>query len=190
MIRRFLRPMVVAAGLAAISCNVGNSGANDANHSDPNLLRTQRQAVSECQGFGDALPFGAVAVSSTPSAYCDAETLAYRYDAATAKLTLYHRRVSLNCCGEHGATVAVERGVYMVVETDEPKANVRCRCMCVFDFAVQVDDIPAETIPLAVQLDVTDEPGGPREVWSGALDLTKGSGEFVLSTDAVMGCEQ
>jgi hypothetical protein len=52
---------------------------------------------------------------------------------------------------------------------------------------VQVDDVPSGTIPVAIELNVAEEPGSA-EVWNGALDLTRGSGEVVVSTDSAGNC--
>jgi len=136
----------------------------------------QRPATSACGGFfaGAKSPLG------DPATYCDAEMLWWAYDAATGMLTLANNRIELNCCGDHSIAVTLEEGVYVVTERDAPEfADARCGCMCVWDFDVEVDDIPNGVIDVRLVRNVTDG-GGPRTVWTGSLDLTLGTGSVTI----------
>jgi len=144
----------------------------------------QQAEVSGCGGFG-----GGGALRDVPAGYCDAEVLRWQYDPGTQTLALTDARVMLNCCGEHGASLALEDGVYVLRETDEPEAGgVRCACMCAFDFALEAQGIPAGEIALRLELLVSDWPEGSGTVWQGSLDLSQGGGEIVLDAEPAPMC--
>ena len=154
---------------------------------------TQKSLVSECGGFAKTkvdppTPDGAT--------YCDAEQLLWVYDAGTQSLGLTDARMVLNCCGEHSITVAVDdAGTYVVSERDAPQivagSTARCNCMCVFDFGVSVEPVPAGSIDVRVTLDVTDSGEAAKVVYEGSIDLSQGSGAIVIdSTSADPWCGQ
>ncbi|MBN2493729.1 MAG: hypothetical protein JXR96_03970 [Deltaproteobacteria bacterium] len=146
----------------------------------------QDDRVSECGGFES----NGGTIFDAPSAYCDAEVLYWIYEAASQTLSLADTRILLNCCGDHGMTVAQVDGVYVVTETDAPEDGWgRCLCMCVYDFVVSVSQIPAETIPIRIFREVTDSESGT--VWEGELDLTAGAGAVVIDeTDVGLWCTE
>lgn len=142
----------------------------------------QSDRVSGCGGFGAEPAQGAFALRA--DGYCDAEVLRWQYDAAAGTLALSDERVMLNCCGDHAMDVVIEDGVWVVTETDEPEGGSgRCHCLCVFDFALTVEDVAAGTIALRLLRFVTET--GETLVWEGALDLAEGAGAIVLDETSV-----
>jgi hypothetical protein len=140
-------------------------------------LQTLHQEVSECGGFEAEVEY------DSGGDYCDAQTLHWTYDPAAGTLELSDDRVVLNCCGDHSVAIAEEDGVYVVTETDAPQDGMgRCDCMCVFDFALSAEGVPAGSIALRLVLDETDS-GGPRTTFEGELDLSAGAGEVVVSDE-------
>ncbi len=120
--------------------------------------------------------------------YCDAELLHWSYDSATQQLSLLNSRIELNCCGLHDIQIQQQNGVYVITETDAPEMMGRCGCMCVFDYALDAQGIPEQSIPVRVMRHVTDN-GGPYVVFEGELDLTQGSGVEVIDDEPSMWCE-
>ena len=150
----------------------------------------QADRISACGGFeaeGSPL-FG----HPDASDYCAAEVLHWTYESDTQTLKLADARVLLNCCGDHSFTVEEQNGVYVFTETDAPEGGWgRCACMCVFDFIIEVQGIPAGTIPIRIDRDVTDWPEGSGLVIEADLDLTQGSGSITIDeTDVGPWCEE
>ena len=135
---------------------------------------TQQAAISECGGF--------VATARTAAAdYCDAEVLEWSYDAETARLTVVDNRIILNCCGDHSMSASLVDGVYVIQERDAPEGgDGRCNCMCVFDYSLEIDDVPVGLIAVRLIRDVTDDGGEPAVVFDGTFDLAAGSGSEIL----------
>ncbi len=148
---------------------------------------TQQATTSGCGGFSQPRDAG------DEPAYCDAEVLAWSYDAAQQELTLTDRRMELNCCGVHGMSIVQQGDVYVVTETDAPEiyegTEARCSCMCVYDFALEAQGIPEQVIQLKLERDVTDGGQGVQTLFEGALDLTAGSGFEILDDTPSMWCE-
>jgi hypothetical protein len=164
----------------------GCSGGEDGSGSGNGNALTQSPTVSECGGFAQ-MQAKIDPPMADPATYCDAERLLWAYDAATQSLGLSNTRVVLNCCGDHAITVTEESGTYVINERDAPQASAggaRCKCNCVFDFAVSVEPIPAGSLPIRLVLDVTDSGSPPKVVYEGSLDLSQGSGEIVTSPDS------
>jgi hypothetical protein len=88
-------------------------------------------------------------------------------------------------------TATLEDGVFVIEEVDAPEGGAgRCDCMCVFDFALEIEGIAAGLMPIQLFRDVTDVGGGPQLVWEGVLDLGEGSGTIVIDdTDVYPWCE-
>ncbi len=172
-----MRAMLMALVLGvAMACGGGDGGAGAA---------FEEPLASECGGFGSAVE----ALASAE--YCAAEVLDWAYDAETAKLSLLHQRTTLNCCGDHAVSAAWDGDAIVVTSVDEPQGmGGRCSCMCVFDFALTIVDVPAGSAQ-AVRWheDVTDDEEDPRLVFDGTLDLSAGAGRVVLSDAASMWCE-
>lgn len=148
----------------------------------------QTPTVSECGGFAAT----AKSDGAPPLAYCDAETLTFTHDAATGTLELQNDRILLNCCGDRGITATLEDGVYVLRETDAPEGGSgRCNCMCVFDFKVSVQGVPAEAIKVQLERTITDDNASAGAIiWTGSLDLTQKSGSVVVdATDVAPWCQ-
>ncbi len=152
------------------------------------LLQADR--ISGCGGFqaeGSPL-FG----NPDASDYCAAEMLHWNYDGQTQTLKLADARILLNCCGDHSFVVEEQDGVYVFTQTDAPEGGWgRCACMCVFDFTIEVQGVPAGTIPIRINREVTDWPEGSGLVIEADLDLTQGSGSILIDeTDVGPWCEE
>jgi hypothetical protein len=157
------------------------------NYTDTPVMK-QQDRISDCGGFAKAS-----SPLLVPKAdYCAAEVLHWTYESDTQTLKLADARVLLNCCGDHGFTVEEQNGVYIFTQTDAPEGGLgRCGCMCVFDFVIEVQGIPAGTIPIRIARDVTDWPEGSGLVIEADLDLTQGSGSIVVDeTDVGPWCEE
>jgi hypothetical protein len=170
--------------------SAGTGGAGGAGGAGGGSALTQFPAVSECGGFVKSGSPGAKIDPPTtdPATYCDAERLLWVYDAASQSLGLSNTRVLLNCCGDHSISVVEEDGTYVINEVDAPEAaagGARCGCMCVFDYTISVEPIPAGALPVRLVLDVTDSMMPPKVVFEGSLDLSKGSGELVIDPNTV-----
>lgn len=92
-------------------------------------------------------------------------------------------------------TASLEDGIYVITERDAPEvseneAAKRCKCVCPFDYRIEIKKVPHEPVALRLVRDVTDdEQWTNRVVWEGPLDLTKESGEIVIDdTPIEYGC--
>lgn len=145
---------------------------------DTDTTLTQTSAVSECGGFSEAPP---QIPAWDPADYCSAEMLYWAYDASSQTLSLANTRILLNCCGDRSIKVTLEEGVYVITERDAPEpGGNRCRCMCVFDFFLDVSGIAEGVVPVRLRRDVTDDVEASQVVWQGDLDLAAGSGEATV----------
>ncbi|MFO0592354.1 MAG: hypothetical protein U0441_32715 [Polyangiaceae bacterium] len=187
-----LLPLALAACVSNESSPGTTTTETTTSSTDTSTL-TQKSLVSECGGFAKTKVDPPTPDAST---YCDAEQLLWVYDAATQSLGLTDARMVLNCCGEHSITVAVDdAGKYVVSERDAPEdvggSTARCNCMCVFDFGVSVEPVPAGSIDVRVVLDVTDSGEAEKVVYEGSIDLSQGSGAIVIDgTSADPWCGQ
>ena len=132
------------------------------------------------------IPSGRVPLSDPEFSYCDGEVLHWYFDPELSKLHLNHRRVALNCCGEHSVEVSKDEDTYVVTEMDEPLE--RCRCNCVFDYVSAFTVEETTIITLVLELHVTDVTPSPRTIYKGEIDLQEGEGAIVLNEQPVMGC--
>ncbi|MDY0000027.1 MAG: hypothetical protein RBU30_01890 [Polyangia bacterium] len=165
----------LALGLALVACDEDPEGT----------ALTQQSAISECGGFAD--PGNGLPVQD-PTTYCDAELLHWAYGSGS--LALANTRISLNCCGEHGMSVELVDGVYVVHERDEPgPGGYRCRCMCAFDYTLEANGIPEGVISMRLEREVTDSGAGTELIWEGELDLAEGSGTITIDSSPLeFGC--
>ena len=169
--------------LASLSLMLGCGVEGDPDSSD----LPQSQKVSSCGGFSKTSPQshleGGLELFAG-NTYCDAEVLDWSYDKAGGKLTMSNNRVLLNCCGDHSISAKEVGGVVVVTEVDAPDSlGGRCGCMCVFDYALDLESIAPGTIQ--VRLDRHVKPGTPRTAWKGKIDLSKGSGSVVVDKTSV-----
>ncbi len=159
-------------GLSATLAGCGGQG------SDSGLLKDY--AVSDCGGFVSIRQ----GVLKDNSDYCAAERLSWSYNSGTKELTLVNTRVLLNCCGEHTVDAWHEDGRIVVQERDEPEAeDLRCGCMCVYDFRAVLSDVEREAISLTLEREVTDDPAATGTVFQGTIDLTQGDSGVVVVSD-------
>jgi len=157
------------ASFLAVACTTVETG-----EPAEELAITQQSTVSDCGGFEPK-----VVEYDNPDAvgYCDAEVLRWTYEASTQKLTIVDARMELNCCGDHSSTIVQDGDTYVVTQVDAPEGGMgRCDCLCVFDFELQAEGIPAEAIEVKVLRDVTDSGVGPELVFEGTFDLTQAAG--------------
>jgi hypothetical protein len=134
--------------------------------------------VSECGGAAEYR-------DTNGDSYCEAERLRWEHDAATGTLELVNTRVLLNCCGERSIEVEVVDGMYVITENDLPlggEPGGRCNCMCVFDFILSIESVPAGVAGVRLE---RDEGEGAAVVWQGEIDLNDGSGSQVVDSSEV-----
>jgi hypothetical protein len=158
---------------------------------------SQKALVSDCGGF--LVKRSALKVPSALNAddYCDAEVLKWQYDSAAGTLTITNDRVLLNCCGEHGIKIEQQAdGTYLITETDDPEklddgSTSRCLCSCVYDFKIEAQAIPNESISVRVVRDIAEE-SALIEVWEGSLNLPEEpTGSITVNEDdASIWCDE
>jgi len=171
----------------SLVCLFGLAACGDDPSAENDPLIPQTFKISECGGF-EAQKLQSKA---GPAAYCDAEVLDWSYDAASGTLKLSNERVLLNCCGDRKATLTENNGVYELLETDAPQNGSRCHCMCVFDLAVEGKSIPGGVIDLKLLRQVSEDGPAAKTVYTGKIDLSKGSGTVVVdATDVGFWCGQ
>ena len=148
----------------------------------------QEDSVSDCGGFGE----GGGLLSNPPENYCDAEVLYWQYETETQTLKLADKRILLNCCGDHSMIMEKVDDVYVITERDAPEDGWgRCNCMCVFDYTMQAQGIPAGIITIKIMREVINDQTITLEVWEGDLNLDEGSGFVIIDeTDVGMWCGQ
>lgn len=82
----------------------------------------------------------------------------FEYDAASRLLKLTHINAGFNCCPEEiRADIAVEKGVIRIVESE---VGPNCRCNCLFDLYMEVEEVPGTvfTVTVVEPLRSEDEP--------------------------------
>ena len=167
--------------LASLMLALGLSACDNGGESNP---IQQQSAISDCGGYildspSMKSPMGDAAT------YCDAEMLHWSYDANTGTLSLANNRVLLNCCGDHSMRIAEDAGTYVITERDAPEGGSgRCDCMCVFDFTLEAQNLPAGQLPFRLVRNVTDGDGA-QVVWQGDIDLAQGAGSITVDTTDV-----
>lgn len=175
------RTLMTLTFAALLGCGTGDEPTTPGptGPGTPSGLIPQTYKISECGGF-DA----ATKADFAPTSYCDAEVLKWSYDAATGTLKLRDNRVLLNCCGDRTMTLDEKSdGSYEILEVDAPEAAAggsRCNCMCVFDLTMEASAIAGGTIQVTLSREVTDSGAGVETIWSGQIDLSKGSGDVVV----------
>jgi len=143
-------------------------------------IGTVASAVSECGGFsgsarrsGEDIPF-----TLDPETYEDAERLLWQYDKKTAVLSVMNARVILNCCGDHAVSASQEKDTVIIAENDQPEdGSKRCRCLCAFDFFIELSGISPRVVPLKLTLTVDDSTWTK---WQGDIDLAGESGDIII----------
>ncbi len=136
--------------------------------------------VSECGGFDDGRADLAMTQSDIddPRGYCDAQVLYWEYTGDT--LSVLDSRVMLNCCGRHSVSISGGDTVTIHEQDDPEPGDLRCDCRCAYDFRAELEGLIAGPVNLELLLHVTDVTDEPTVMWSGAVDLSEGSGEIVI----------
>ena len=143
-------------------------------------ISTANFRVSECGGFGspEKRMVNGIPITRDISTYCDSENLQWLYDENTLTLSVLNSRVLLNCCGEHDITASYENGMIVIAENDQPvNGTDRCRCMCVYDFFIEIFGLSPGVITLKLDLTVDED---TRNKWEGTIDIRKKNGEIII----------
>ena len=154
----------------------------------PDEISVNASQISGCSGFSDAAKRMDTGIPFTrdPSTYCNAERLHWLYDENTRTLSVLNSRVLLNCCGDHTITASLEEDVLLITEDDQPESGTgRCRCVCVFDFFIEITGISPRIVTLRLDLTVDDT---TVTKWEGKIDLGKGNGEIIIDDKALENC--
>ncbi len=73
----------------------------------------------------------------------------FTYDAPAQKLTLLHVNAGFNCCPEEiKAEVSVDSGIIRIIESQR---GPNCRCDCLFDLSIVVENVPPRTFGIVVE---------------------------------------
>ena len=160
--------------LTAISCSTPESDLGLGNN----------PLLSGCGGFTDELDRHYD--SDTKS--CGDDRLIWGYDSTTQTATFMNEGVFLNCCGLHSISITQQtNGTYVITQIDEPEIDdgheLRCGCMCLFDYGISLHDVPEESIPIQIVRYVPDNNPNTWTAWEGTLDLSEGNGEVLIQAD-------
>ncbi len=123
--RIFLYILSVFMTIFLLSCHDDDPVSHDTG------ITVQNARTSECGGFSSLR----MAVSADTTLQ---ETLSWKYDSAAGIIEFTNSHVQLNCCGKHSITASLEDGTIVISESDQPTDNGRCKCLCLFDFAIDV----------------------------------------------------
>ncbi len=189
---RILSHLCILCGIAGLigSCTPTQQEAMDSTEStaDTVLNLGKNAALSGCGGFTSETESQRNALSEDAKADgavdqdCSEELL-WTYDSSTSTITFLHHNSRLNCCGEHSivVTTAGTAGAYEIAVNDALGDEGRCRCMCQYDFKVDLPEVSG-TIQVKLTLTVEDELAEPAVTtrWEGQIDLGSGSGTEVI----------
>ena len=143
-------------------------------------ISVQNSHVSDCGGFNSpSKRTGSdIFFSRDDSTYCDAERLQWLYDENAQTLEVMNSRVFLNCCGEHEITAVNDNNIIVIKENDQlVNGKGRCRCMCVYDFFIEISGISPGIITLKLDMTVDDITVNK---WEGKIDIGKGNGVIII----------
>ncbi len=129
-------------------------------------ITAQNARTSECGGFSTAK-------ITAPADTLSGETLSWRYDASAGVIAFTNSRVELNCCGKHSINAYRDRDTLVISESDQPADNGRCKCLCTFDFGIDVKGTFSNTT--AVRLERTVDTTLTL-TWTITIDLSKITG--------------
>jgi len=143
-------------------------------------ISTTNSRVSECGGFGspEKRMGNDIPITRDILTYCDSENLQWFYDENTLTLSVLNTRVLLNCCGEHDITASYDNGMIVIAENDQPvNGTDRCRCMCVYDFFIEISGLSSGVVTLKLDLTVDED---TQNKWEGTIDIRKKNGEIIV----------
>lgn len=134
--KSFIIAVIVAAGFFAVGCEEEN----------------EAPIVTDPQMTGSLVRVDGCKSSLTKeSTDRDRSCIQFTYDAAKRQLNLTHINAAFNCCPEKiAADVTVKDGVIHIVESE---TGPNCRCNCLFDLYMVVENVPAGSFIIKV-----DEP--------------------------------
>ncbi|MFA6471767.1 MAG: hypothetical protein WCU00_06980 [Candidatus Latescibacterota bacterium] len=147
------------------------SCSSDDTVNDRNEFANKNSRVSECGGFTSASKTAADPDTSST------EKLVWSYDKETRTLSLLNKRVSLNCCGAHSISAVRDGSDIVIKENDQPLDTGRCKCMCLFDFATEIEGLSEDAVSLRLELTVDSTLFNK---WSGTISLTGGGSEITI----------
>jgi hypothetical protein len=92
----------------------------------------------------------------------------FNYDASARTLTLLHMNAAFNCCPkEIKAEVIVESGVIRIAESE---SGGDCRCNCLYDLHILVENVPSQAFDIVVEEPLLSEQETPLAF---TIDLSK-----------------
>ena len=138
---------------------------------DSEELIIKNPRASECGGFPPASKRAADPDSSA------VEKLSWTYNSGSGVLTVLNTGVKLNCCGVHSITAFRDGDAIVVSENDQPGDKGRCRCMCNYDFSVEIGGIASGAVEVRLELTVDDT---LFRKWSGTIRPADGRGEIIV----------
>jgi hypothetical protein len=150
--------------LVFLSCSADTT----VNHQNEFVNKNSR--VSECGGF-------AASKTAAESDTSTTEKLIWSFNRETHTLALLNKRVNLNCCGIHSISATKEGGDIVISESDKQLNEGRCRCMCLYDFATEIEGIYEDSIFLRLELTVDST---LFQKWSGTVLPADGNGEITI----------
>ncbi len=116
---------------------------------------------------------------ATPDMPSDRGCLRWNYYDRTRLLRLVHVNAGLNCCPEYTVSLTVEDGCLFVQEVETAG---HCRCLCLYDFTFEIDDLPRGVYEVIVQ---ENHLAGDDPPLVGIIDLTETeSGSFCVPRGA------
>lgn len=91
----------------------------------------------------------------------------WTYDVDKRLLRIEHVNAALNCCPEYSTSVTISGGRVKITETESAGM---CHCLCLYDFAFEVTDLPVGVYGIKVEEEYL-EPEDP--LLEGVIDLTQ-----------------
>lgn len=132
--KSFITAVLVAVSLCTVGCEEEN----------------EAPIVTDPQMTGSLVRVDGCKSSFTKeSTERDRSCMVFAYDAAKQQLSLTHVNAAFNCCPEKiAADVSVKDGVIRIVESE---TGPNCRCNCLFDLYMVVENVPATSFVIKVE---------------------------------------
>jgi hypothetical protein len=151
--RNAVAALVFMLALACIGCDEEEA---DPIVADPDISGNLVQVVGCKSGFSQS--------SADRSQGC----VQFTYDATSRKLTLVHVNAGFNCCPEEiKADVTVDNDTIRIVESQR---GPNCRCDCLFDLHIVVENVPPRTFGVFVEEPLRNQQDVPIDF---TIDLAK-----------------
>lgn len=153
-----------------------------------NEISTVNPQISDCGGFisySEKRTVNSVPFIRDPETYCNAEKLLWLYEESTQTLKVMNARVLLNCCGDRKITAVEDYGIIVISEDDQPEGGTeRCKCVCVYDFYIEISGITPGIKTVKLELTVDD---ATSTKWEGKIDIRNKSGEIIIDGNPLSG---